>query len=113
MGTSYTALLYVGKQFDDQHEAEEFIRDTIGFTDEEERAIEENGLSGLLYGDNRFNLDGDILNYYTDWGGFVLGTQLSVRNPETFMMQVEDAFSKWNALFPDTPAAVVHTVRVS
>lgn len=113
MGTSYTALLFVGREFEDCHEAEEFLRDNICFTDEEERVIEEDGLPEFLYDENRFGLEGDILNYYTDFGGFVLGVRLSPREPETFAKRVEEAFEHWNTLFPQHPAQIVHTVQVS
>jgi len=112
MGIDYTPLLYVGKEFEDSREAEEFLRDNIGFIDEEEREIDEDGLSEFLYNDNRFNLDGDILNYYTDFGGFVLGVELKPRPVDTFAKRVEEAFATWNNLFPKHPADVIHTVKV-
>lgn len=113
MGIDYTALLYVGKQFDDASEATDFLRDKLGFTDEEEREIDEDGLSEFLYGENRFNLNGDILNYYTDWGGFVVGIQLDPRQYDSFIEQVQDAYAHWSSLFPDVEADIIHTVQVS
>ena len=111
MGVSYQAMLYVGKQFESAGDAEEFIRDKIGFTDEEEQELEEVGLQEMMYCKNRFNLGGECINCYNGYG-FLLGTELSVRQPETFVRQVEEAFAKWNALFPDDPAEIIHTVKI-
>ena len=112
MGIDYTALLYVGKQFDDESEATDFLRDNLGLTDEEEQEIDNDGLSEFLY-KNRFGLEGDILNYYTDRGGFVLGKQLNSHKYDLFLAEVQDAITHWNTLFPDVEADIIRAVQVS
>ena len=113
MGIDYTALLYVGKQFDDASEATDFLRDNLGLTDEEEQEIDSDGLSEFLYNENRLVLDGDILNYYTDWGGFVLGKQLNPSKYDLFLTEVQDAITHCNTLFTDVEADIIHTVQIS
>lgn len=111
MGVDYRAMIYVGKAFEDSSEAEQFIRDNVGFTEDEEELIKECDLQELVYGENRFNLGGDMINCYSGYG-FILGTELSVADPEKFAEQYHEAVSKWNKLFPEHPAKLIKEVKV-
>lgn len=108
MSVDYTAILAIGKEFDERSEAELFIVNNKLATEEE---IEEaDGLSEWLY--NHDKLDGDCLNHYSG-NGFYVGFDISCRDPESFAKSFAEGMDKWNALFPNSPAEVVHTVCVS
>jgi len=111
MGVNYRAMIFVGKHFDSAHEAEDFLRDNIGFTDEEEREIEEDGLQEFLCCVNRFSLDGEVINCYSDYG-FLLGTELGVSQPEMFGKHYSEAVEHWNKMFPEHPAQLIREVKV-
>lgn len=108
MGISYSAILAIGKEFDEQSEAVQFLVDN-GLATEEE--IEEaDGPSEWLY--NHESLDGSMLNYCSGYG-FYIGFDISVRSTERFAKDYTEGLAEWNKLFPDTPAEIVHTVMVS
>ena len=111
MGVDYRAMIYVGKEFEDAYEAERFIRDSVGFTDEEGWFLEDNDLEELLSDDNRLDLEGDTINCYSGYG-FILGTELSVSDPETFAEQYHKVVAKWDKLFPTYPAKLIKEVKV-
>lgn len=108
MGVSYSAILAVGKEFEDRHEAESFLRDNGFLAEFSEEDIDDNGLGECLPD----GMGGSILNYYNGYG-FYLGFDISCHNPESFAKDFAEGMEEWDKLFPDTPADVVHTVRVS
>lgn len=107
MGTSYTAVLAVGKEFESTGEAEDFLRSAghlKEYTDEE--------IEGCLEGCTPDGLTFESLNLYTG-GYYYLGIRLNPRDVEGFRKAFEDATSLWDGYFPDAPADMIHTVRVS
>ena len=52
-----------------------------------------------------------MINCYSGYG-FILGTELSVSDPETFTEQYYEAVAKWNKLFPEYPAKLIKEVKV-
>lgn len=108
MGVSYRAILAIGKEFEDRHEAESFLRDNGFLAEFSEEDIDDSGLEECL----PCNMDGSMLDYYNGYG-FYLGFDISCRSPEKFTQDFREGMAKWNVLFPHSPAEVVHTVRVS
>lgn len=109
MGIDYRAVLAVGKEFDDDSEVEDFVRANLTLTEEEEEILDEDGITEALY--NRGDLKCECLNAYHG-SGFYLGFKLNPRNVERFAEDVSDAINKWNALFPNDEAEIIHTVMV-
>lgn len=112
MGVNYSPVLYVGKQFENEYEAKEFYSKFYDYTEEDLEYIEEENFqewcSGLYNG-----LSGEILNHYNGYG-FVFGIDIgsSVRQPDLFNIEVQDAITKWKGLFGNEPFSIVHTVSV-
>lgn len=112
MGVDCSAVLYVGKQFEDQREAKDFYERFFTLSEEDEQYIEEESFSEFCYGlDN--GLSGTTLNCYSGYG-FVLGIDIGsyVRKPESFAEEVQKAISKWKELFGEEKYDIIHTVRV-
>lgn len=103
MGTSYTAVLALGKEFESESEAEDFL-EAAGLLTEEmvDEGLQECTPEGLTF---------DSLNLYSG-GYYYLGVDLSPRDVEGFRKNFEDATSLWDKYFPDSPAEMIHTVRV-
>lgn len=103
MGTSYTAVLAVGKEFESSDEAEDFL-EAAGLLTEEmvDEGLQECALEGLTF---------ESLDLYTG-GYYYLGIQLNPRDVEGFRKAFEDATSLWDGYFPDAPADMIHTVRI-
>jgi len=108
MSVDYTAVLAVGKEFDEQGEAEDFLRENGFLRDVTEEEMEDEGLTELL----PEALQGSCLNYYYGYG-FYLGFHISCRDVESFKKNYEEGVEKWDKMFPNTPAEIVHTVIVS
>jgi hypothetical protein len=109
MGVDYTAILAVGKEFENESEAAHFLRayDLLSATDME--GIE-NGesLSEML----PLKMDGSCLNFYTGYG-YYIGYDLRSYDPDSFREDFESAVAKWKSAFEGKEKAeIIHTVMV-
>lgn len=112
MGVDYRAILYVGKEFEDQHDAQDFYERFVNLSEEDQEYIEDESFQEYCY--NLENgLSGDVLDCYSGYG-FVFGVDLgsSIRNPETFAQEVQKAIAKWKEIFGEEKYEIIHTVRV-
>ena len=112
MGVDYSAVLYVGKEFEDQSEAKDFYERFFTLSEEDRQFIEDEGFSEFVYGlGNGFS--GETLNCYNDYG-FIFGIDIgsSVRKPEQFAESVSNAIAKWKELIPDVEPEIIHSVRI-
>lgn len=111
MGVDYRALLYVGKEFADQHEAKDWYEKFVDISKEDQDYINQESFSEYLYGESE--IGGEILNAYSGYG-FVLGIDLSglVRKPELFACEVAKAIETWKKTFGEEPYSIIHTVKV-
>lgn len=110
MGVDYCAVLYIGKEFDEDCDAEYFVRKHFTLTSEDEEFIEEENLNEWLY--NQEDFDSEILNYYARNTPIVIGYDLGHPKPETFQQKVKEAVEKWEAKFPNEKWEIIHTVKV-
>jgi len=112
MGVDYSPVLYVGKEFGDSSEAQDFYEQFFALSESDYEYIEDNGFSEFCC-NLKNGLSGETLNCYSGYG-FVLGIDIgsSVRNHECFAESVGDAIIKWEELFKDEPFYIVHAVRV-
>lgn len=112
MGVNYTALLYLGREFDSEEEAKEFYLEYIPVTDEEARVIAEDGLEEFL----SFHpaLSGTKTNYYTNKSTFVLGFDLRqwVRHAHLLPNIINDKVEQWRAMFGGEKYDIILTVKV-
>lgn len=113
MGVNYKAVLFVGREFEDQYDAQYFFEKYFSISEEDIEYIKENGFLDYCCGLEN-GLRGEILNYYSG-GGFVLGIDIGacVRKPESFSEDVKSAINKWKELFGEEEYDIIHTVRVS
>lgn len=112
MGVDYSPVLFVGKQFEDQREAQEFYEKFFELSDEDKEYIEQENFQEFCYGlDN--GLSGVTLNCYNGWG-FVFGINLGkhVREPNKFAEATQNAVNKWKDLFGEEEYEIVYTVRI-
>lgn len=111
MGVDYRALLYVGRQFDDEKEAKEWYEKFVKLSEEDEQYIKEESFSEYLSGESE--IKGEVLNAYNGYG-FVLGFDIggTVRNPEKFDSEVELAITMWKKTFGEEPYKIIPTVKV-
>lgn len=112
MGVDYSAVLYVGKQFEDQHEAREFYERFFALSEEDAQFIDDEDFSEFCYSLEN-GLSGKILDCYSGYG-FIFGINIGsfVRKPESFAEEVQDAIAKWKELFGEEKYDIIHTVRV-
>lgn len=115
MSTSYTAILAVGlSDFDGASEIVDLLEHYNLLSDDDKEYLEaefSDGISELLWSHDKLPRV-ECLNLYSGCGHYI-GFPLSIREPEKFADNVKEAFEKWNKLFPNHPASVVHEVRVS
>lgn len=112
MGVDYRALLYVGKEFEDQNDARYFYERFVNLSEEDQEYIEDESFQEYCY--NLENgLSGDILNCYSGYG-FVFGIDIGsfIWKPESFAEEVQKAISKWKEMFGEEKYEIIHTVRV-
>jgi len=110
MSTSYSPLLYLGKSFDDQSEAEEFYKQYIVLSEDDLELIEEDGFNEFMYGQKE--ISGSILNHYSGYG-YILGIDLSYPKPSTFHNDYAKAITTWQKYFKDETYDLIHEVCVS
>ena len=111
MSVDYTPILFVGKEFDNQYEAAEFIEKYFELSEEEKQAIEKDGIVEWCYG--REDIDASETNCYVDDAPVVIGYELGVRDTEAFTRHVDEAVEQWEEKFPAIPFEIIHTVCVS
>jgi hypothetical protein len=112
MGVDYTAVLMVGKQFDNEDEAREFLlKHGVELPDEDSQEMED-GLGEYLNSEDFHGLEWERLDYYTSWDGGVLGWTPSVRQIDTFADEVRQMRERWAGLFGGAAPDLVHTVKV-
>lgn len=108
MGVNYSAVIAIGKEFDDKYEAQQFLEDNGILSEKDLEEIDEEGLSEWLY--NNDKIGGGRLNYSGDY--YYVGFDLSVRDPESFRKSFEEGMEQWDKLFPNDPPDMIKTVRV-
>lgn len=109
MGVDYRAMLYVGQEFETGREAENFLEKFVTLSEEDQKVIDEEGIEEFLYCHEE--LEGDTIDCYSGYG-FVLGIELSCRNPETFAERYNEAIATWKKYFGDETFNLIHTVKV-
>ncbi len=111
MGIDYNALLYVGKLFDSQGEAENFIKDANFLSETDKEELEELGLSEFLA--TYPHLGGESIDSYSGYG-FIVGYELSfyVYEPETYLAAYKESVRDWYELFKDVKPEIIHEVKV-
>lgn len=109
MGVSYTAILAIGKEFNDWDEAKNFLSKYYEFTEDDEDQIEEDGFSEWLYNHDTF--DGEMLDCYS--GDYMyVGYRIRCSDPIIFEESFNSSMNLWKAAFPYVEPDVIHTVRV-
>lgn len=112
MGVDYSAVLYVGKEFENQSEAKDFYERFFTLSEGEQQFIEDESFSEFCYGLDS-GLSGETLNRYNGYG-FIFGIDIgsSIRKPEQFAESVSNAIAKWKELILDVEPEIIHTVRI-
>lgn len=112
MGVDYDAILYVGKEFDNQEEAKEFYTKYVDLSQEDLDYIEENDFSEFMY--DHKELDGTVTSYYYSNPSFILGVDItySTGSPTDFSEAFASAVATWSKYF-DEPCEVILTVKAS
>jgi hypothetical protein len=111
MGVSYSAVLAVGREFDEKYDVEQFVREYLTLSDEDEAYIDDEGISEFLYSKKDWPTCECLDLYHGD--PYYIGFKLNPRDTERFAENVADAIEKWNKMFPNHPAEIIHTVRIS
>lgn len=108
MGVDYTAILAVGKEFENESEAQDFLESYNLLSEEDLEAIEDCCLSECL----PCNMDGGGLNMYSGYG-YYIGYYIRCHDPETFQKDYIEALTNWDKAFGGKEKAeIIHTVRV-
>lgn len=112
MGVDYRAILYVGREFEGQHEAKDWYEKFVELSEEDQKIIEEEGF--IEYLSTHKDISGEIINYYHPSLLMVVGIDLSgfVRKPELFTCEITKAIEVWKKTFGEEPYSIVHTVKV-
>lgn len=110
MSVDYTAVLAIGKQFEDKSEAVCFLEQHLKLSDEDMEMVDEEGLDEWAY-EKYPQLDIECLNLYSgDY--YYVGIKLSPREYRDFTRQVEEVIETWEATFPGIEPEFIHTVKV-
>jgi len=112
MGVSYRPVLAIGAEFEDASECVDLLRHLLSADDLLTIGDEGDSFISELTINMMYRPAVKCLNLYSGYGWYV-GFDLSVRDVEKFSENVADAIQKWNEMFPDVPAQIIHTVRVS
>ena len=114
MGVSYSVVLYLGREFESEDEAIDFVRENINLSNEDENTISDEGLTEWL--SEQKILSGTLLNYYVhpSCSGFVLGVDLKsyIKDPYDFKNKYYIAEDTWKELFKDQEFNLIHTVKI-
>lgn len=113
MSVNYSAVLYVGKQFEDAFDAQDFYERFFDIDEENEEYIDNNGFAEFFCFELENGLSGETMNCYSGQG-FVFGIDIGsyVFKPESFAEEVCKAISKWKELFGEEKYEIIHAVRV-
>lgn len=110
MGVDYRPILAIGKLFDDEREALEFLKDNLDISAGDLEEIEKDGLEEYCLGANTFRVEGGRLNNYCSCNyGFWIGTELSPRS-EDFSHQLYEAVGWWRETFESEPETIYTVV---
>ena len=113
MGVNYTALLYLGREFDSVEEAEEFYESHFPASYVEEKNMSDfEGFEGFLY-DNP-TLSGTVTNDYAADSTFILGFDLGQYVWQAHLLSniINDKAEQWKKMFGDEKYDIIHTVKV-
>lgn len=116
MGVDYTAILAIGKEFDNDG-AGEIVDFLVGhniLSGDDLGLLETEGdsyIQEILY-DREDGLECSCLNLYSGYG-YYLGFGVSCQSPELFEKTFKEGMRMWQEMFPDVPAEIINTVRVS
>ena len=113
MGVDYTALLYLGKQFESVRDAEEFYELHFPVSYVEEMNMPDfEGFSEFIC--DHPTLSGTLTNYYTDGSIFILGFDLGqyVRHGRLCPNIINNKAEQWKKMFGDEKYDIIHTVKV-
>lgn len=114
MGVDYTAILAIGKEFDELSEVVEFLEENNVLSEANLKVLEEEGdgyIIEVLY-DEVGMPECSCLNCYSGYG-YYLGYNISCRSVEEFEKTLNAGLRMWAEKFPNEPAEIIHTVRVS
>ena len=91
MGVDYSAVIYMGKEFGDKVQAEEFYKEHIKLTEDQLKEIEDQGF--IEWVEDYGVLDYKHLNHYVSDSNCILGFNIedSLRNPDQFAENVSEA----------------------
>jgi hypothetical protein len=111
MSVDYSAIVAIGKEFDDKYEAQNFLESNGVLSEEDLTEIEEgDGFEEWLY--NNDKIGGQCLDCYNgDY--YYVGFDISVRDVESFRKSFEEGMEQWDKLFPSIVPDVIKTIRVS
>lgn len=100
MGVDYSAVLMVGKAFNEESDAVDWLESKgVEFAEDDL----EDGLADYLDSNkNKLAITGTILNMYTGYG-FVLGYYLTLHDPANFGQQYQEMFDKFKSTFNIDP----------
>ena len=113
MGVNYTALLYLGKEFDSKEEAEEFYELHFPVSYVEEKNMPDfEGFSEFIY--DHPSLSGTCTNYYVSNRPFILGFDLGqyVRQAHLLPNIINDKAEQWWKMFGGEKYDIILTVKV-
>lgn len=114
MGVDYDAVLYLGREFESEDEAIDFVKENINLSTLDKEFIKTSGLTEWLFWHKV--LSGTILNYYVDsnCSGFVLGIDLEeyIKDPYDFKNKYNSAISTWKEIFGEQEFNLVNTVKI-
>ena len=113
MGVSYTALLYLGKEFDSVEEAEEFYELHFPVSYVEEKNMPDfEGFGEFIY--DHPSLSGTRTNYYTNGPRFILRFDLGQYVWQAHLLPniINDKAEQWKTMFGDEKYDIIHTVKV-
>ena len=102
MGVDYTAVLAVGKEFENESEALDFLHSTGAMKEDED------DIDAWLPG----SMNARSLDLYSGYG-YYIGIDLRPSDVEGFRKNFEDAVAEWDAVFKGkADAEMIHTVRI-
>lgn len=106
MGTSYTAVLAVGKEFESKRELREFLDEHGKLENYSEEELDD--ITECVPN----SMQADCLDLYTGYG-YYIGRRISSAGPVDFKRDFDLGMANWEKEFPGVPASIIHTVRIS
>lgn len=109
MSREHESILVVGRYFDNESDAVNFLMAAGVLTQADFDVINFDGLEENL----PRGMSGGCLNLFTG-EGYYIGYKISTSDPESFRKDFEDGMEKWDALFKGSETAeIINEVRVS